>query len=262
MNQFFVPLIRQRRTAIDFQYTVAAPINNTREIRGYTAAGGRGNIKPGLLYRSNHLADLTDSGFDHLENLRLTSVYDLRFSAQKNDGRTLIPLEAAIQADMLPNKLNQYKLFNIGRQTDCPPDSEPGFPTWNKEKQIRKFVEFYIYLLEAYAPNFADVLRNISTVDNLPALIHCSEGRDRTGLAIALFLSLLEVSQDDIVLDYMLSKEAFTKAGEDIFIVPELITMTLSFLQMKYGGAFGFLEQRAGLKNHTVEQLMTIFVAA
>ena len=38
--------------------------------------------------------------------------------------------------------------------------------------------------------------------DNLPALVHCTAGKDRTGILVALVLDVLGVPAEDIVADY------------------------------------------------------------
>ena len=41
----------------------------------------------------------------------------------------------------------------------------------------------------------------------LPALIHCSSGKDRTGMLVAVALKLAGVSDDDVVADFALSAD-------------------------------------------------------
>ena len=41
--------------------------------------------------------------------------------------------------------------------------------------------------------------------ENLPVLLHCTAGKDRTGVSTAFFLSVLGVSRDIIEADYLLT---------------------------------------------------------
>ncbi len=52
----------------------------------------------------------------------------------------------------------------------------------------------------------ADALRAYSTASNYPILSHCTQGKDRTGLIIALILLLLSVPVPAISRDYCLSE--------------------------------------------------------
>ena len=62
--------------------------------------------------------------------------------------------------------------------------------------------EQYLNILDYTKPAIVDVLRLMLQDDNLPMLIHCAHGKDRTGLIIAILLGLLEVSEQDIATDY------------------------------------------------------------
>ena len=60
----------------------------------------------------------------------------------------------------------------------------------------------YLNILDYTKPAIVDVLRLMNQDDNLPMLMHCAHGKDRTGLIVAIFLGLLEVNEQDIVTDY------------------------------------------------------------
>ena len=48
----------------------------------------------------------------------------------------------------------------------------------------------------------ARALRVFSTDDNLPIIVHCAQGRDRTGIIIALLLRALGTDEHSVALDY------------------------------------------------------------
>jgi protein-tyrosine phosphatase len=48
--------------------------------------------------------------------------------------------------------------------------------------------------------------QELSSLDSYPFLIHCTQGKDRTGLIVALVLFLLDVPLDAIIHDYTLSE--------------------------------------------------------
>ncbi len=60
----------------------------------------------------------------------------------------------------------------------------------------------YLHVLEAAAPLLVDVVRSISQSPGA-ALVHCAAGKDRTGISVALALSLAGAGRDDIVDDYL-----------------------------------------------------------
>ncbi|KAF7938712.1 uncharacterized protein EAE98_001050 [Botrytis deweyae] len=56
-------------------------------------------------------------------------------------------------------------------------------------------------------PEIASVLRTYCSPENYPILAHCTQGKDRTGLTIALILFILEVPIEAISHDYLMSEE-------------------------------------------------------
>ena len=116
----------------------------------------------------------------------------------------------------------------------------------------------YFDIIEYTKPIIFAVLKTLLNEQNLPALIHCSQGKDRTGVICMLVLSALGVSEEDIVQDYAKSekgllsvrahtvkeicgrygfKDAFTHARPDTMI--EL----LQLIRMKYGSVLNFLDE-------------------
>jgi protein-tyrosine phosphatase len=54
------------------------------------------------------------------------------------------------------------------------------------------------------APRLRGVFSRIAEGD-VPILVHCAAGKDRTGIAIALLLATLDVPHETIVEDYLLT---------------------------------------------------------
>lgn len=65
--------------------------------------------------------------------------------------------------------------------------------------------DFYIHLLDHNAEHFAMVFRQMATVKSGAALVHCQQGKDRTGIISALVLMLGGVRDDDIIANYEVS---------------------------------------------------------
>lgn len=91
---------------------------------------------------------------------------------------------------------------------------------------------------------------------NWPVLVHCTQGKDRTGLIVMLVLFLLDVGDDVIDKDYRLSeselapemdsrvKEIASIGLSEQFAVcpPGVVSSVHAHLEEKYGGAQKYLE--------------------
>ncbi len=63
------------------------------------------------------------------------------------------------------------------------------------------------------APEIGEVIRRLAQGDE-PALIHCSAGKDRTGVTVAVLMTLLGVPRDQVYLEYTKSNDATDKQIE------------------------------------------------
>lgn len=68
-------------------------------------------------------------------------------------------------------------------------------------------VALYRALLDAAPGLLVDVVRTVAEADDAPVLLHCAAGKDRTGIAAALILRLLEVDRDVVMDDYVATNQ-------------------------------------------------------
>lgn len=66
--------------------------------------------------------------------------------------------------------------------------------------------EQYVDMLEHSKGAIADILGVVADPENVPVLIHCAHGKDRTGALVALILACLDVEDDVIIQDYAQSE--------------------------------------------------------
>lgn len=133
--------------------------------------------------------------------------------------------------------------------------------------------EYYVVMLERRAEVFGTVARLLADPDHAPLLVHCSAGKDRTGVTTALVLESLGVPRDVVVADYALTGSfrpdrvrhhaaAFAAAGVDVEDArtifespPEAMVVALEHLDATYGGAAGYLRERAGVTDAELDAL-------
>jgi protein-tyrosine phosphatase len=172
-----------------------AGFRNLRDLGGLPAAGG-GTTRPGLVYRSEAPTGLDDEQLAELRVLGLKSAIDLRHQAGEDVfvASTLPETVRRLDAGILPpadpsgkgllqqvmdGELNEYSAAQLG--------------------------EMYVDFLDTRAPAFGRAVSYIADPDNLPTLIHCHAGKDRTGIVVAIVLEMIGVPRPLIVEDYELT---------------------------------------------------------
>ena len=187
---------------------------NFRDLGGYRTSDGR-YVRWGLVYRSNHLVNLTARDSEYLNGLGIRLVCDVR-----SDG------ERARAPDHWTGNPPEFFSVPIGSNLITPPtadDLKRRVATINSE--TKDSVRAYDYAIE-YAGQYAKILRRIAAGD-LPAVEHCTAGKDRTGVFSAILLTALGVPRDTVVRDYMLSNQ--------YLLAPDTIESTTADLQRAFG---------------------------
>lgn len=173
-------------------------IENFRDFGGYASRHG-GQIARRRLFRSAHHGAATDADLAAMAQLGLAAIVDLRRPkeraaqpSRRHDGfaAEIIECELGDQAD--PPHLAFL------RQTDLSPAS------------VRDFYLDY-YAKAAFQPQHQELFRRYFealAVSDGAVLIHCTAGKDRTGLLAALTHHILGAHDDDIAADYLLTNTA------------------------------------------------------
>ena len=101
-----------------------------------------------------------------------------------------------------------------------------------------------------------EVFKILSDTESYPVLVHCTQGKDRTGLVVQLVLMLLEVAIEAINYDYVLSQEELHSEREERLkeicsiglteefadCDPRLVEEVARHISQKYGSIEKYLE--------------------
>jgi protein-tyrosine phosphatase len=68
-------------------------------------------------------------------------------------------------------------------------------------------IGFYRQMPDQFADQYSEIFHHLAAF-NSPLLFHCTAGKDRTGLASALILTVLGVPRDQVIADYVLTEKA------------------------------------------------------
>ena len=158
-----------------------------REVAGLrTESGGR--VRPGLLFRSGtpQFLDLPTAR-RLVEDTGIRSTIDLRLAHEvAREGRG--PLDA-LGVRHVPRPFTLRGLVSEHSAVAPMDGADP-------------LVDTYLRYLRDDARAVLGVLEQLAAPDGLPTLVHCTVGKDRTGVAIALLLAAVGVRRNDIVAEY------------------------------------------------------------
>ena len=157
---------------------------NFRDLGGYPTRAGRW-IRPERLYRADGPHALTDADRVTLGTLELRTVIDLR----TGDEVATKPSYVAALPDVVGYHL---PLLDVVPATD-------DLPRWTDPRVV---ADRYREMLESGSEMIAEALTVLCDPASYPALIHCTAGKDRTGVLAAIVLGLVDASDETILADY------------------------------------------------------------
>lgn len=151
-------------------------------------------MRTGVLFRSGHLADAAPQDLERIAALGLSVIVDLRWSAER-------------QRHPTRHRTNECRIIST--------DLRGGDDPWRaflrsadlSARSIRDFI-IGVYRGMPFKPWYIDLFSRLfealATISGA-VLVHCSAGKDRTRLIVALAHWLLGLHRDDIFVDYLLT---------------------------------------------------------
>ena len=165
---------------------------NVRDLGGHPLPGGR-STRFGAIVRADSIRSLTDEGWEALVDYGVRTVVDLRRHTELDDDP---PREVPVEVVHVPLVEERYV------------EAMAIVDSWTTT------TEAYLSILEHFRPNFARAVTEIANAPEGAVLVHCQAGKDRTGLVVALLLTLAGVPPEDIAADYDLSAAYLAKLTE------------------------------------------------
>lgn len=240
---------------------------NVRDLGGYPTQDGR-HVRSGLVYRSGHLSHLTSAGMAVWQTRDLRLICDLRTMEEVRNQPDRVP--SGVQHQHLPvYDQNPSIAFNLRTMLAY------------RGRMDEYFQEGYLLFINDHAPAFAAVLRQLAEPGNLPAVLHCTAGKDRAGLTVALLLAILGVPQDLIIADYTQSNHAFPQIRDDIAPMiaplrwlgitvadlqplftadPQNLRVVFAHIAATWGSVEVYLTQAGGLEKAVIERLRAVLL--
>lgn len=237
---------------------------NFRDLGGYATGEGH-HIRSGLVYRSNKLSALTASDETAIDHLHLVAEIDLRTAEERKSepSRWL-----HVPADIYESP-----------KTTLKPTLGPLLAKIHDAASARMaLTDFYAQMPDIYRPEYTALFRRLLDHDT-PMVVHCTAGKDRTGVAAAVLLSALGVPRMTVVADYALTttllpppKQTATPKNIPPGLAalyalppdaraavwradPAYIEAALDAIDHEYGSVHGYLRQGLGLTEPQIQTL-------
>jgi len=234
--------------------TLALSRLNYRDLGGLSTAGG-GQVRRGVLIRCEGPGSFDARDHAELAALGIRSVADLRSQGERMTaphrwtGEGCRVLELDMNTDLRARRAAQWDHMRTN-------------PT--AEAAVEAMVHNYRLMPSAFLPHLRAMIDALLGGET-PMLVHCTAGKDRTGVVVALLLEYLKVSREAILEDYLRSdifRRNIVSSGHVEtnlrksfgFVPPEAMAMVLTGVQPEFlyaalaaidaewGGVAGYFE--------------------
>ncbi|MFJ8826839.1 tyrosine-protein phosphatase [Streptomyces sp. NPDC102467] len=173
-------------------------VRNFRDVGGLPAVDGR-RVRPGVLYRSGHLAHATAEDAAFLAGLGLHTVFDFRNAADQRLEGADVALPGVRNLNLpLTDPADGAEFWQMVRDGDI----EQLRTLLSEGRAANRMITSYRSIVSQRTAEHSRVLHALAE-DSVPALMHCAAGKDRAGLSIAVTLLAVGVERDAIEADYL-----------------------------------------------------------
>lgn len=250
-------------------------LHNFRDVGGMPLVGG-GSTRSGVLFRSDALSALTAAGQDALAATPIDTVVDFRTDTEKRMAPDILPASRpvrVVELSILEGALSgliEKALRSVGGKLS------PAILSMVAE-HLPSLGDLYVGMLAHSGSSFATTARLVagSEGDAGAVLVHCTAGKDRTGVAVALILDAVGVEREAVVGDYASSEANLAGEWADGILAmatgfgmpitpalrelatgtpPAAIEHALAWVQAHHGSAAQYL-QAAGLTDDELAAL-------
>ncbi|MBW2498678.1 MAG: tyrosine-protein phosphatase [Deltaproteobacteria bacterium] len=234
-------------------------VANFRDLGGHTTRSGR-RLPRGRLFRSGHLGHASDADREILARLGLRKVFDFRTESDIGvDGHDRLPEGAESVRLPMPDPAQGGGIRELIEE--CGPERLAEVFGGGKAEQMMRGAA--AGLVRERREPYAHFLRALAEADAFPALFHCSAGKDRAGWAGSVVLLTLEVPEEEVIEQYLLSnraadeiiarnatheRETWTEVLRPLLEVRrEYVESSLEAVLTDWGSFEGYLEKGLGI---------------
>jgi protein-tyrosine phosphatase len=174
-------------------------------------------VRRGRLFRSGHLGGASDEDLARLAALGIQTVIDFRGAQDEDaDGPARLPSGARRVCIPMSDPASGGDIRELLYRSDSV-ELERILGGGGAERMMCRAAAG---LVTERCAEFGALLRGLAAEHPLPALMHCSAGKDRTGWAASLLLLVLGVDEDAVIEHYLLSNLHRREENERLMASP------------------------------------------
>lgn len=249
------------------------------EITNFRDAGGHatGDLAPGVVFRSSELDRAHPAALTQLPSLGISDVFDLRTEREIANARDHLPSAISlrvldIMADGPSNGASAIAaVFSHHINPVTVEQLNSGLGDGRAlGLMIDAYTEFITF--DSAHRGYRDLILGILKAPGA-SVVHCTAGKDRTGWGIALIQHLAGVDDEEIIVDYLASNEAWSSTYEVIldefeaaggqresladilWVRREYLEAAIDAVEATYDTRHRYLRDGLGLDGSTITQL-------
>ncbi|KAI8333724.1 tyrosine phosphatase family-domain-containing protein [Chlamydoabsidia padenii] len=198
-------------------------VRNFRDLGGWPIKDGTGYVRERSIFRCAHLGGITEKGIKVIQELNVQAIFDFRSdpevkrhgSMPATDGIVVYPSSMFDNDEFEPERLAE-SLKDFG-------DGHVGL--------ARAYMRILSLAKTQYGNIFHYILKEFKTDSRNSLIVHCTAGKDRTGLWCMLLLGLCGVDEEVIAREYALTNLGYWVNDEELKARAKFMNMTIE--QMK-----------------------------
>ncbi|MBR9981960.1 MAG: tyrosine-protein phosphatase [Desulfatitalea sp.] len=253
-------------------------VPNFRDVGGYKTVDGL-TVARGLVYRSGVFNPMCTEAIAQLASVGLKNVYDLRTASERK-----------LKPDQMPHVAHRAHLnvladsktaaaVNLEALLVEPKKANAALGDGRIEAQ---FIEGYreFIALPSARESYRVLFTSLSDSRKLPAVFHCTGGKDRTGWASAALLTLLGVIRETVMEDFLRNNEYafpqfkgvidhFAASGGDrniplvtFGVKAEYLEASFDEMEKRYGEIEAYFSEGLDIDSATQNRLRHLFLEA
>jgi protein-tyrosine phosphatase len=237
-----------------------ASLSNFRDVGGHATVDGR-RMKTGAVFRSDALTRFTHHDIAKLRQFGIKTICDLRSITEHSKRPRSLDIVNIPLAEIEPGR-KQLLGFLFGRVGG---------------ERFRAFSRrYYQHIAFEQTARVREILELLAQDGKLPALIHCTSGKDRTGFVAAVLQLLAGVPYATVEADYLRTNDYFAarlatfirvvraatlyRVREDrlrlvLMAHAEYLGEVHARIVAEHGTIEGYLHERCGLAQETLLRL-------